>query len=236
MSIKREEAAGRDTSPTSSAASGIVSSVDQMMRLPLQMTGATWDLMVAGVRNMTGSGRGTRRSSGDSETSKTAERGSSMFQSDQDLSGDDLKYVVWSIVFTKPGLECVLEPQHSEIVNYAADGSTFAAVKIAKFLEKARHGHVAKAESWRDRGYPAEAAKAAERRTEVVSGESGTTVSSSTSGGAKASSSQERGWRIPADDHKFLTFLYRVEWRLPRQEEVTRVERVTIERGTTRVA
>lgn len=237
MSTNREEAAGRDTSTTSSAASGIVNSVDQMMRLPLQMTGATWDLMVAGVRNMTGGGRGSRRSSGDSETSNSAERGSSMFQSDQDLSGDDLKYVVWSIVFTKPGLECVLEPQHSEIVNYAADGSTFAAVKIAKFLEKARHGHVEKAESWRDRGYPVETAKGAERRTEVVtSGESGTTVSSSTSGGAKASSSQERGWRIPADDQKYITFLYRVEWRLPKQEEVTRVERVTIERGTTRVA
>jgi hypothetical protein len=28
-------------------------------------------------------------------------------------------------------------------------------------------------------------------------------------------------------------FLHRVEWRLPKQEEVTRVERVTIERGTT---
>jgi hypothetical protein len=48
--------------------------------------------------------------------------------------------------------------------------------------------------------------------------------------------SDERGWKIAADDHKFIVFLHRVEWRLPKQEDVTRVERVTIERGTARVA
>jgi hypothetical protein len=240
MNTNKDDVGSRETtSSASQAASGIVNSVDQMVRLPFQMTGMTWDLMVAGMRNMTGTSWRSRRRSSDSETSSSAssaQNGSSLMQNDQDLSGDDLKYVVWSIVFTKPGFECVLEPQHSEIVNYSADGSSFAAVKIAKFLEKARHGHVDKAESWGDHGYPPETGKGAQRRTDVVATESGTTVSSGTSGGAKGSSSQERGWRIPADDQKFITFLYRVEWRLPKQEEVTRVERVTIERGTSRVA
>jgi hypothetical protein len=58
---------------------------------------------------------------------------------DQDLSGDDLKYVIWSIVFTKPGYECILQKQQEELVNYSADGSTYAAVKIAKYLDGARH-------------------------------------------------------------------------------------------------
>lgn len=225
--------------------SGIVNSVDQMVKLPFQMTGATWDLMMQGMRSMTRSGdSGSTMSSSRWDASSpegtNGEATSSAVSSSaagQDLSGDDLKYVVWSIVFTKPGFECVLEPQRSEIVNYSADVSSFAAVKIAKFLERARHGHIEKAESWSEHGYPPESAKSAERRTDVVtSTATETKVSSSTSGGASASSSQERGWRIPAEDQKYITFLHRVEWRLPKQEEVTRVERVTIERGTTRIA
>jgi hypothetical protein len=156
--------------------------------------------------------------------------------SNQDLSGDDLKYVVWSIVFTKPGYECVLEPQQSEIVNYSADGSTFAALKIAKVLEKARNGRLERNEGWVERNYPPESARDVERRTEVVSSGSETTVVSSTNstGNTEASSnSRERNWRIPAEDQKFITFIYRVDWRLPKQEETVRVERVTIERNTT---
>ena len=184
---------------------GIVNSMDQMMRLPLQMTGATWDLMMKGMRSVTGA-----RGEWDSTTSHEP-----MFPilNPQSLSGDDLKYVVWTLVFTKPGFECVLEPQRSELVNYSADVLSFAAIKIAKFLEKARHGHVEKPESWHDHDYPPEFAKDAETaRT--------------------ASSSHEHGWRIPAEDHKYLTFLHRVEWRLPRQEETTRVGHVTVERTT----
>ena len=234
------------TSRDKGGASGLVNSVDQMVRLPLQMTGATWDLMVQGVRSMTGGremrsssmGSGTESDSSLSSTSSTRTVGVTG-QNDQDLSGDDLKYVVWSIVFTKPGFECVLEPQRSEIVNYSADGASFAAVKIAKVLERARHGHVEKAESWREYNYPPESPKGAGRRTDVITGtDTETTVASSTSPAKGASASHDRGWRIPADDQKYITFLYRVDWRLPKQEpDVTRVERVTIERpaGTTRI-
>jgi hypothetical protein len=186
---------------SSGTGTGIVNSMDQMLKLPLQVTGATWDFMMQGMRNMTGTGHQER----------TAEP-NALIASD-DLGGDDLKYITWSLIFTKPGFECVLEPQTSELVNYSADVPSFAAVKIAKFLEKARHGHVEKAESWRDREYPHEYS-----RTET------------------ASSANDRGWRIPVDDQKYIMFLHRVEWRLKKQEEVARVERVTIERGTARIA
>lgn len=234
---------------TAGAGTSLVNSVDQMMKLPLQMTGATWDFMMQGMRNVTGTGQQPRTSESNSMMSpeqsgmRSSDQGQSQSQNQsqgqsqsqsweslnpQGLGGDDLKYVTWSLIFTKPGFECVLEPQHSELVNYSADVSSFAAVKIAKFLEKARHGHVDKAESWRDHNYPPE-----HSRTESSVESSG---SMSTSSVSSSSSSSDRGWRIPADDQKYIMFLHRVEWRLPRQEEVTRVERVTIERGTTRIA
>jgi hypothetical protein len=194
--MKRERENGRVEDSATAATAGIVNSVDQMLRLPLQMTGATWDFMMQGMRNLTRTGN----------------------PNPQDLGGDDLKYVVWSLIFTKPGFECVLEPQRCEVVNYAADASSFAAVKIAKFLEGARHGHVEKADSWHDPDYP----------PDFPRGETGKSKA--------ASAAAERGWRIPPNDHKYIVFLHRVEWRLPKQEEVTRVEHVTIEHGTTRVA
>jgi hypothetical protein len=126
-----------------------------------------------------------------------------------------LKYVLWSILFSKPGYEAVLEPQQAEIVNYSADGNSFAAVKIAKFLDKARNGRAERPTLWAEKTYPADAAVA--RRAEPTS-----------IGGSNV---QERGWRIPADDQKYIRFVYRVERRLPKELEVTHIERVTIERG-----
>jgi hypothetical protein len=194
--MKRDRENSRVGDDTSRATAGIVNSMDQMLRLPLQMTGATWDFMMQGMRMMTRTGN----------------------PNPQDLGGDDLKYVVWSLIFTKPGFECVLEPQRSEIVNYAADASSFAAVKIAQFLERARQGSVEKADAWRDPDYPPDAPRGDTSHSEA------------------AAAPAKRGWRIPPNDHKYIVFLHRVEWRLPKEEEGTRVERVTIEHGTTRVA
>ena len=214
--------------------SGLVDSVDQMVKWPLQMTGATWDFMMQGMRNMTGQRSFSAVNQPAGEAASSAPMAGATFTGggDQDLGGDDLKFVVWSLVFTKPGYECVLEAPHSEIVNYSADGASYAAVKIARFLEKARHGHVEKGESWESRGYPPESSQASERRTEVVSSDTETVVKSTAKSTGKGSTAQrDHGWRIPPEDQKFITFLYRVDWRLPKQEEVTRVERVTIERG-----
>lgn len=216
---------------SSGVGTGIVNSVDQMVKLPLQMTGATWDFMMRGMRNMTGTGRQERTAETNAmpTVSMPSVTKPSALSSD-DLGGDDIKYVTWSLIFTKPGHECVLEPPHSELVNYDADVPSFAAVKIAKFLDKARHGHAERAESWRDQNYPPD-----HSRTEVKSSESRTDVTSESSKPSKHSSN-DRGWRVPGDDQKYIIFLHRVEWRLPKQEEVARVERVTIERGTTRIA
>lgn len=221
----------REDNGSSGTGTTIVNSMDQMMRLPLQMTGATWDFMMKGMRNITGTGEPSGSTSSidlsQGQTPAEAQNDTAWQNANpQDLGGDDLKYVVWSLIFTKPGYECVLEPQRSELVNYSADVPSFAAVKIARFLDKARHGHAEKAESWRDQNYPPEY-----QRTEPISEPAG-----SMSTPSSASGSSDRGWRLPADDQKYIMFLHRVEWRLPKQEEVTRVERVTIERGTTRIA
>jgi hypothetical protein len=209
--------------------------VDTMVRWPMRMTGAAVDLMIRGAQSMTGSGRSSTSNGYSSSSSYDSTRSSAPSSSgsksgwstffnsqtsgtfDQDLSGDDLKYVIWSIVFSKPGYECILQKQQEELVNYSADSSTYAAVKIAKFLDSARHGHSDRPEGWGDKGYPADSSKP---------------KSSGPSENRASSSEQEKGWRIPPEDQKYICFLYRVDRRIPRQEEVTRVERVTVERNT----
>lgn len=255
MSNRRERNASQDLG--SSIGSSTVTAIDQMIRWPFWFTGASMDLMLQGMQRMTGQtdwamgsdgpqasggppgSRGTAdmnvsTSGGGSNWSAGWNTGPSQGQTkqnqsvsataspgdDQDLSGDDLKYVLWSILFCKPGFETVLEPQQADMVNYSADGSSYAAVKIAKYLEKARHGRTDRPQLWTEKGYPGEAPST--RRSEPTN----------IVGGNATSSSQERGWRIPAEDHKYIKFVYRVERRLPKEEpDVTRIERVTIERG-----
>jgi hypothetical protein len=230
--------------------------VDTMVRWPMRMTGAAVDMMIRGAQSMTGSSRGAgsngySASYESANTSSNPSAGSSnksnsgwtsLFSNqtsgtfDQDLSGDDLKYVIWSIVFTKPGCECILQKQQEELVNYSADSSTYAAVKIAKFLDSARHGHSDRPETWSEKGYPGDSSKPKSSRKEtssVVATPGSTSYSSSSSTSERGSSEQEKGWRIPPEDQKYICFLYRVDRRLPKQQdEVTRVERVTVERGT----
>ena len=240
MSNRSELSASRDLG--SKLGSSTATAIDQMIRWPFWFTGATMDLMLQGMERMTGQtdwamgtdgprGRGSDRGSSHANfdasvnTQSTSSHASANVSvgDDQDLSGDDLKYVLWSILFCKPGYETVLEPQQDDIVNYSADGSSYAAVKIAKYLEKARHGRTERPQVWSEKGYPGEAANST-RRAEPASIVGGNATSSS--------STQERGWRIPADDQKYIKFVYRVERRLPKEEaEVTRIERVTIERG-----
>lgn len=246
MSNNREQSASRNLGGSLGASTA--AAIDQMIRWPFWFTGATMDLMLEGMQRMTGQtdwtmgsegargGRGggnggnhgsastnysTSGSSAGSNESQSQAQVTTSTGDDQDLSGDDLKYVLWSILFCKPGYETVLEPQQADIVNYSADGASYAAVKIAKYLEKARNGRMDRPQLWTEKGYP-EPSSASRRNepTNIVGGNSA------------AGSSQERGWRIPADDQKYIKFVYRVERRLPKEEpEVTRIERVTIERG-----
>jgi hypothetical protein len=221
--------------------------VETFVRWPIRMTGATMEFVFDGVQRIAGSGsrrdtsevaesrrtyfspRGTTTYASTSSTASHASAGraspgwTSLFSEgqsitrDRDLGGNDLKYVTWSLLFTKPGYECVLQTRQEDLVNYAADPNTYAALKIARFLDGARHGHNQKPETWSDRGYPADASVTTMTHEGQASG---------------ARPSHRDGWRVPSEDQKYIVFLYNVERRLPRQEEVVRTERVVVERDT----
>ena len=53
----------------------------------------------------------------------------------QDLSGDNVKNVVYSILFTKRDLEATLKTETEELVHYDTDGASVAALKIAEFAD-----------------------------------------------------------------------------------------------------
>jgi hypothetical protein len=234
-----------------SAASNITDTVvDTMVRWPMRLTGATMDLMLQGVQRMTGTSdrdgwSSSRSSSSDTArtSSSTAKGGShsgpwtSLFTTsneaviDQDLSGDDLKYVIWSIIFTKPGHEAILQKQQEELVSYSADANSYAGLKIARLLESARHGHTERPDSWTDRGYASDLSRTKPATTVTSAGGSSVTPSGSSRQERKAGD-HESGWRIPVEDQKYIVFLYRVDRRLPRQDDVTHVDRVTVERST----
>ena len=76
---------------------------------------------------------------------------------DQDLGGTGLKYVSFSILFTKPDLEATLEQQQEVLVNYATNGESFAALRIAEFFGRNRDGQVRRPAVWRENNYPADA-------------------------------------------------------------------------------
>ncbi len=77
---------------------------------------------------------------------------------DQDLGGDDLKYVSYSIVFTKRDLEAPLQKERQEVLNYATDGGSFAALKMGDFQVKLQQGEVKRPAVWVDNSYPESAA------------------------------------------------------------------------------
>lgn len=76
---------------------------------------------------------------------------------DQDLSGNGLKYVSYSILFTKPDLEGTLERQQEDLVNYSTNGESYSALKIAEFFEQNAAGQVKRPQIWIDNNYPSDA-------------------------------------------------------------------------------
>jgi hypothetical protein len=222
---------GLAASTVGAVGSMVTNAVDLMVRLPLQATAAGLDWMTSGSQ-------GQDRSSAAGQEASGANSAGFMttLATRQDLSGPDLKYVVWTVVFNKPGYETILEPMQSELLNYSTDVSSYAALKIAKTLDRGRFGKIDKPSAWVEHGYPAESAAAkqrAESHTETKTG-SGSHSSSQSSSRSTESAQSEKGWRIPGEDQKYVQFLYRVEWRLPKQQEERRVETVTIETETRR--
>lgn len=106
---------------------------------------------------------------------------------DQDLGGDDLKYVSYTVLFTKRDLEAPLEREQQDIVSYSTNGGSYGALKIAKFMRKVAQGRVRRPSVWKENDYPP---------------------------GAE----DDTHWEIPDEDLKYITFIYHVDRRLPRQE------------------
>lgn len=114
---------------------------------------------------------------------------------DQDLGGDDLKYVTYSILFTKRDYEATLEQQREFLVNYATDGASFASRMMMQFAGVSFNRPV----EWAgDNFYPPNTAGQAQIRVD----------------------------NIPQDDRKYLTFIFNVERRLPKQSREYDKEKV----------
>lgn len=105
---------------------------------------------------------------------------------DQDLSGDDLKYVSYSILFTKRDYEVTLAQQTEYLVNYSTDGASFASIMMIQFASAPFNRPL---EWMRDNLYP----------PDIPSSQTTLRVS-----------------EIPTEDQRYLTFIYSVERRMPR--------------------
>jgi len=107
-----------------------------------------------------------------------------------DLSGDDLKRVSYSIWFKKPDFEALLLDQAYDLIDYPTDGESFAAIKVAEYFSNLRIAPGPIPPKWKgnpprgDYGYDNPAAP------------------------TKFS-------RIPADDQKYIKF----EFKVTRREE-----------------
>lgn len=77
--------------------------------------------------------------------------------SDQDLGGTDLKYIGFSIVFTKGDLEATLEQQEEDLVNYSTDGASYGAIQIARFFGRVERNEITRPAVWRENSYPPDA-------------------------------------------------------------------------------
>jgi len=73
---------------------------------------------------------------------------------DLDLGGDDLKYVSYSIVFTKRDYEATLKKEEQEFIDYPTDGGSYGGLKIAEFFEQVAQGTIPRPPKWIENNYP----------------------------------------------------------------------------------
>jgi hypothetical protein len=77
---------------------------------------------------------------------------------DEDLGGDDVKLLGYTIVFTKRDAETVLQAEREEIVDFPTDAGAFAGLKVAEFLERLQRDGIPWPAAWKGcpgDGYPA---------------------------------------------------------------------------------
>ena len=138
---------------------GVLRLMGQMMRLPFTALIYSFEILVRTVRGMQHiADQGFETLAGaDSNQQTTHEEEENVMWDDQDLSGDDLKYVSYSILFTKRDLEATLEEQTQDLVNYSTNGGSYGGLKIAKFMKKVLDGTVPRPAIWRENDYPDDA-------------------------------------------------------------------------------
>ncbi len=105
---------------------------------------------------------------------------------DEDLTGDDLKYVSYTIHFTKRDFETTLQAERLEMLDYPITAEAFAALKVTDFLERVLVDGIPWPSEWKERpgtGYPAP---------------------------------EQRVRQIPVDDRKYLQVTVSVKARRPR--------------------
>jgi hypothetical protein len=72
-------------------------------------------------------------------------------ENNQDLSNDDIKTVLYSIIFVKRDLETILQEQRLDVVSYVSDGPSYGALKMGEFTAT---GTFDRPESWITSNYP----------------------------------------------------------------------------------
>jgi hypothetical protein len=148
-------------------ANGVLRLMGQMMRLPFTALICSFEILVRTVRGMqrmtdqgfeTLAGDNSQRASDANLNQQTThEEEENVMWDDQDLSGDDLKYVSYSILFTKRDLEATLEEQTQDLVSYSTNGGSYGGLKIAKFMKKVFDGKIPRPTIWRENDYPSDA-------------------------------------------------------------------------------
>ncbi len=208
-----------------SEANSVMKLMGEMMTLPFTALFYSFEIFVRtlqGMQRMTGQGFNTlagdmaanskdrpgagnesqTTGSGADRNQQTAQEEDNFMLDDQDLSGDDLKYVSYSILFTKRDFEATLEEQKQDLVNYPTNGGSYGGLKIAHFMKKVSEGKIKRPQEWTEPGnvYPP---------------------------GAQGDYFTE----IPKDDERYITFIYNVDRRLDRQAADRDREKLEAVRG-----
>jgi hypothetical protein len=149
-----------------------------------------WDLRTPG----NGGSRVTSGSGGDPEPRPAHQETATMDTSigyesrrDRDLRDDTLKLVRYKILFVKRDYE-VAFPEQEDLVYDNMDGTSFAAWKVAEFIQRLHNGGVEQPARWKGRSYPAKCV------------------------------TNDRVTSLPEEDKKYLRVYYEVLERYPREK------------------
>lgn len=89
------------------------------------------------------------------ETQSQSKEGS-MGMDNQDLSGEDVKTVVYSILFTKRDVEATLKSLTEDVVNYSTNAASYGGLQLANFTAT---GKFDRPQSWKENNYPSSSFK-----------------------------------------------------------------------------